>query len=149
MLRPPREIELALAELREGLPGRNEPSASGTGELDNGPVRHLFARAAFTVLHGANSVAAFDLLSPFFAASELQGWFGGRRALVILELLEGQVGRSLSSWLALYCYSLHFQGAIPDERWRGLLSRLPEHTGLSGLAKELLAYFDARTPCQT
>src|SRR5262245_42456479 len=54
------DVQRALQALAECLPGRNDPHPTGTGELDNGEVRHLLAGAAFTVVLRSEPIEAFD-----------------------------------------------------------------------------------------
>ena len=111
------EIRRALQALTDGLPGRNDPYTTGTGELDNGEVRHLLAAAAFTVVLGSDPSRAFDDLARYFDESETLGWFGSRRAELILEMLLYQTGWTMhSTWNSLRSRKLEQLGTRPDRR---------------------------------
>ena len=95
------ELERALRDLREGLPGRNEAYRTGTGELDNGEVRHLLAAAAWTVVAGEPG-KAFESLAGYLERDAMVGWFGEERAELVLQMLLFQTGwTEYSTWLFL------------------------------------------------
>ena len=133
-----RGVDHACAMLTEGLPGANDGHPmEPNGELDNGYVRHILAEAVYIVLLGAPS-DAFDRLYPYFGEDQLRGWFGAKRAEIILLLLLGQVGWNPTSWLWGYADNLCRRGARPDARWRGIGSRLlGDCQLLRGLSDEL------------
>lgn len=130
-------VDNACAILAEGLPGSNEGHPTRPqGELDNGPLRHVLAEAAFVVLLGDES-KAFDLLAPFFDSCALEGWFGNKRAEIILLLLLGQTGNNETSWLWGQADELHRRGRRPDSRWRELGFRRCDPPLIKSLADEL------------
>jgi len=136
-------LDNACAVLSEGLPGANEGQPKPpAGELDNGPVRLVLAEAAFVVLLG-NPSEAFERLSPFFDDLELEGWFGSKRAEIILLLLLGQIGRNETSWLRGQADALHRKACRPDARWRQL--RFGPHVPpeLASLADQLRSWHPA------
>lgn len=119
------EVLQALQSLTEGLPGRNDPHPTGTGELDNGDVRHLLAGAAFTAVLRSDPSKAFDDLARYFDESELLGWFGNKRAELILEMLLYQSGwTECSTWNSLRERQLRQLGSRPDRRWMDVCSRV-------------------------
>jgi hypothetical protein len=140
------DVRRALRALAEGLPGRNAPRPTGTGELDNAEVRQLLADAASTVLLGSDPSKAFDDLAHYFDEAESPGWFGNKRVEVILELLAYQSGLDLaSSWLAGRGRELRQLGVRPDPRWSEVGARLardfpPVTIGTTTLP-QLLGYF--------
>jgi hypothetical protein len=119
------DVQRALRDLADGLPGRNSPHPTGTGELDNAEVRELLASAASTVLLGSDPSKAFEELARYFDEEKMVGWFGTKRAEVILELLAYQSGWDLtSSWLGGSALDLQQLDCRPDRRWLGICSRL-------------------------
>ncbi len=119
------EVRRALRALAEGLVGRNDPHRTGTGELDNGEVRQLLAGSAFIAVLGSDPSNAFDDLARYFDESALRGWFGTKRAEIILEMLLYQTGwTEYSTWNSLREKELHESGARPDRRWVGVCSRV-------------------------
>lgn len=112
----------AIALLTEGLPGANEATPRPPlGELDNADVRLVLAAAGFVVLL-LEPAEAFDRLAPFFAADQRRGWFGEKRAEIILLLVTGQRGLNLTTWLYGYAEKLHRRGVPPDARWSALVA---------------------------
>jgi hypothetical protein len=132
-------VQRALQTLTEGLPGRNDPYLTGTGELDNGEVRRCLADAAFTVvLHGEPS-KVFDDLAHYFDESEILGWFGNKRAELVLEMLLYQSGwTEYSTWNSLRERELRQLVTRPDRRWMEVCSLIrSEHARLMRLATAL------------
>jgi hypothetical protein len=126
----------ACAVLSEGIPGTNEGTPSGTGELD-GPARMLIPKAAMIILRGP-AAGAFERLAPYCRADALAGWFGSKRAEVILLLLLGQLGFNPTSWLWGWADELSRSGIRPDDRWRGVAKEIPPTLPLlRGLAEQL------------
>lgn len=123
------QLQRALQELTEGIPGQNEAHDTGLGELDNGALRHLLAGAAFVVLHNSAPDAAFDRLAPFFDDANLVDWMGHKRAELILEMLAYQSGYSEdSTWNALRERQLRERALRPDPRWADLCARVHHDT---------------------
>ncbi|MFT3765139.1 MAG: hypothetical protein QM820_06435 [Minicystis sp.] len=120
------DVQRALQTLADGLPGRNAPRPFGpSGELDNPEVRQLLADAALTVLIGSDPAKVFDDLAHYFDDAERGGWFGNKRAEVILELLAYQGGYAgWTSWLAGHALQLQKRVTRPDRRWLEVCSRL-------------------------
>ena len=119
------EVQRALRTLSKGLPGRNDPHPTGTGELDNGEVRHLLAEAAFAVVLRSDPSKALDDLARYFDESETLGWFGSKRAELILEMLLYQSGwTEYSTWNSLRERELRQLGMRPDRRWMDVCSRV-------------------------
>jgi hypothetical protein len=138
-------VDNALLLLNEGIPGSDAHPVAPSGELDNGPVRHVLAGGAYVVLRRSSPADAFDRLIPFFDVDERTGWFGEKRAEVILLLLIGQLGYNATSWLAGSCNDLHRCGARPDGRWRMLGRTLHRATGiLPALADTLSGHLAGR-----
>jgi hypothetical protein len=77
-----RSVEHAYSILTSGLPGANEPHETGTGELDNGPVRNLLAGTICKVL--LHDPAAYERLSHYLDAQS--SWFERKRAELIITL---------------------------------------------------------------
>jgi hypothetical protein len=107
------------AVLREGLPGANEGEPTTTGELD-GPVRQVLPEAVTLVLR-SDPADAFRRLAPYLEARQAVGYFGEKRAEIILLLLLGQLGRNVTTWLSLASSQLASLGLRPDPRWIDLL----------------------------
>ncbi len=119
------DVQGALQTLTEGLPDRNAPYTTGTGELDNAEVRHLLAGAAFVAVLRSDPSRAFDDLAHYLDESEILGWFGNRRAELILEMLLYQTGwTEHSSWNSVRERELGQLGTRPDRRWVGVCLRL-------------------------
>jgi hypothetical protein len=138
-------VQHACAVLSEGIPGTNEGRPTGTGELD-GPARMLIPKAAMVVLRGP-APEAFELLAPYCRTAAVAGWFGNKRAEVILLLLLGQVGYNPTSWLWGWADELGRSGVLPDQRWRGVASQLPQSSlSLRMLAEQLSATLSPRQP---
>jgi hypothetical protein len=133
------DVRRALQTLTEGVPGRNEPHRTGTGELDNGEVRQALAGAAFTAVLRSEPGDAFDELAHYFDASQLVGWFGTRRAELILEMLLYQTGwTTYSTWNSVRERELRQLGTRPDRRWLDVCSRVKtESARLERLATAL------------
>ncbi len=119
------EVSQALRDLAEGIPGSNEGQPSGTGELDNPQVRHLLAGAAFIAVRWTEPRDAFDALSPHLDPVQVAGWFGRKRAELILEMLGYQAGRvGESTWNSRRRTSLNEAGTRPDPRWAAVCARV-------------------------
>ena len=145
MATPPRpDVEHALRILTQGVPGRNDPHRTGTGELDNGEVRQLLAEAACTVVLRDDSSKAFDDLAQYFDESKLAGWFGGKRAELILEMLLYQSGwTECSTWNSLRERALRQLDTRPDRRWRELCTSIRSDSArleyLAGVLRERIS----------
>ncbi len=139
------DVNHALRELTEGLPGRNEPRPSGTGELDNPEVRHRLAAAAFTAVLGSEPRDAFEALSPHFESVQVVGWFGAKRAELILEMLAYQAGWvGESTWNSVRRRRLNEAGTSPDPRWAQVCARVGwESPDLSQLTANLGALLES------
>ena len=133
------DVQRALQNLSEGIPGRNEARPSGTGELDNPEVRHLLAGAAFIAVLGSDAREAYDALGQYLEESQTIAWFGQRRAALIVEMLLYQTGWSMySTWNSLREQEIQESGTRPDPRWAAVCSRVKrDRSELSGLAAAL------------
>lgn len=121
-----RNLEGALRDLTQGIPGGNDAHPTGTGELDNGRVRHLLAAAAFQCVRDLPPKEAFDALSSFVATARSGDWFETRRAELLLEMLLYQTGWSeCSTWNASRETELRLQRKRPDQRWLDVCRHVP------------------------
>lgn len=133
-----KDFASAMQELSEGIPGENDPHETGTGELDNGPVRLLLASAAWTVIRFDPGIA-FDSLGRFVESSELSGWFATKRLELIFRMLLYQTNWcDYSTWLSRYQTDLWMNSSLPDPRWKELCASFDhESPELNELAREL------------
>ena len=100
------------------------PRATGTGEWDDGAVRHLLADAIFVILRDASPADAFDRLGGFLDPALHVDWFSTTRGALVLKLLVCQVGRDMSTWLSLKQRVLSSRGVTIDPRFLAAVETL-------------------------
>ncbi len=134
-------LQRALQVLSEGLPGRNDPQGHPIAIAE---LQTLLANAAYTVVSGTDPSSAFDNLAHYFDESEMVGWFGMKRAALILDMLLFQCGctRYSGTWLYEYATKLEQLGTRPDRRWLEVCSRVNRKNLPYRIKREFLKDFN-------